>query len=328
MHSMVKAFPKMLESFQLPKETQDMCVRLREKELGGICVIGMGGSSIAGQYVQALLRESAPVPIINVHDSTLPAFIDNSWITIAVSYSGNTEETLLAHEEAKKRGCQTFAIASGGKLLSDNKVKSLITLPPDFQPRAAFPLVFSAVLHVVELLLGRELTDLSIVSEAVVEKEEQWESSPIAPKEMAKDFLERIPVFIGSGHLNPVAYRAKCQVNENAKALAFSSEFPEANHNEIESFNEDNDLSVLPLLLRSVFEEERLNKRFDITTKIYEDEGFTPIRLSMRSNSKIEEAMFMTYYLDRVSVELAALREVDPTSVDKISKLKQDLGES
>ena len=328
MDSMVKAFPKLLGTIQLPEEILDTSIKLRENEFGGICVIGMGGSSIAGQYVQALLRESTTVPIINIHDSTLPGYVDKSWVTIAVSYSGNTEETLMSHEEAKKRGCQTFVIASGGKLLADKKVKSKITLPPNYQPRAAFPLIFPAVLHIVELLLGNEPTDFQLVCETLLEKEEQWEASPIAPQEMAKDFVDRIPVFIGSMHLSPVAYRAKCQVNENAKAMAFSSEIPEANHNEIESFYVDNDLSILPLFLRSVFEEERLKQRFDITAEIYEDEEFTPIRLSIRSSSKIEEAMLMTYYLDRVSVELAILRGVNPTSVDKITKLKLELGES
>lgn len=325
MHSMVKAFPEMLVSIQIPKETRDLCVKLREVGLRGICVIGMGGSSIAGQYIQALLRESATVPIINVHDSNLPAYVDNSWVTIAVSYSGNTEETLASHEEAKKRGCQTFVIASGGKLISDDKIMSCITLPSDYQPRAAFPLIFSAVLHLVECLIGRELTDLSMIRETLTKKVTQWEASSMAPKVMAEDFLYSVPVFIGSRHLSPVAYRAKCQINENAKAIAFSSEIPEANHNEIESFHGENDHSVLPVFLRSVFEGERLMQRFDITTEIYEEEGFRPIRISIGSSSRIEEALLMTYYLDMVSVELADLRGVNPISVDRIMKLKSSL---
>lgn len=328
MQSMVKAFPKLLESIQLPKKIQETCIKLRDDGPVGICIIGMGGSSIAGQYVQALLQETATIPIINVHDSFLPAYVMKGWITIAVSYSGNTEETLQSHQEAKKRGCRTLVISSGGKLLSDNERSSKISIPAKFQPRAAFPLMFAAVLKAVELMLGREATDLKAISETLSEKEEQWEASPIAPKEMAKDFQYRIPVFIGARHLTPVAYRAKCQINENAKAPAFSSEIPEANHNEIESFSGENDNDTLPIFLRSVFEEDRLNQRFDITTDIYEDEGFTPIRLSIKSSSRIEEALLMTFYLDRVSVELAALREVDPTSVDKITKLKSELGES
>ena len=322
MHSMVKAFPKMLETIQLPKETQDMCIKLRDNELEGICVIGMGGSSIAGQYVQALHRESATIPIINIHDSTIPTYVDKNWVTIAVSYSGNTEETLLSHEEAKKRGCHSFVIASGGKLRSEDNIKTSIALPINYQPRAAFPLMFSTILHAVECLTGSEMTDLKVISETLRKKQTQWEGSA---KNMAEDFQYIIPVFIGSRHLNPVAYRAKCQVNENAKAIAFSSEIPEANHNEIESFVGENEHEILPVFLRSNFESDRMKQRLDITAKIYEDEGFAPLRLSIKSDSKIEEMLMMTFYLDMVSVELADLRGVNPISVDKIMKLKSSL---
>jgi glucose/mannose-6-phosphate isomerase len=290
--------------------------------------MGMGGSSIAGQYVQALFRETAILPIVTIHDSILPAYVDKRWVTIAVSYSGNTEETLLVHGEAKTRGCRTFVIASGGKLLSDNESKSCIALPPDFQPRAAFPLIFSAVLHLVECLLGKEMTDLSLISDTLMKKGTEWETSSMAHASMAIDFLGGLPVFIGADYLSPVAYRAKCQINENAKAMAYSSELPEANHNEIESFSGDNDHSILPVFLRSAFERKRLKQRFDITTEIYEEEGFTPIKINISSSSRVEEALLLTYFLDLVSVELADIRSVNPISVDKIAKLKLELSKT
>jgi glucose/mannose-6-phosphate isomerase len=144
---------------------------------------------------------------------------------------------------------------------------------------------------------------------------------------MANDILMMTPVFIGARHLISVAYRAKCQFNENAKVMAFSSEIPESNHNEIESFNELNDQTVLPLFLKSAFLDERTSQRFEISSEIYEGEGFFPIRISMKSDSEIEEMLLMTFYLDMVSVELAHLREVDPLTVKKISMLKNRLGE-
>jgi glucose/mannose-6-phosphate isomerase len=108
--------------------------------------------------------------------------------------------------------------------------------------------------------------------------------------------------------------------------MAFSSEIPESNHNEIESFSETNDQTILPLFLHSAFVEDRLSKRFDIVSEIYEEEGFSPIRLSMKSDSKVAVMLMMTFYLDMVSIELAKLRGFDPISVDKISKLKEELG--
>lgn len=326
MDSMVRAFPKLLGSVEISKEIQNLCTTLGEEKPSGICIIGMGGSAIAGYYVQGLLNEIAQLPILTVNDSVPPKFVDESWVILAVSYSGNTEETLLAFQECVKRGCRIISICSGGILGSQKDSHGTVSLPDGFQPRAAFPILFSAVLQIVECILGIDKTDLKKIVGVISTKLEAWEASPLAPKSMANDLLVMTPILIGSRHLNPVAYRAKCQFNENAKVMAFSSEIPESNHNEIESFNESNDQTILPLFLRSRFVEERILQRFDLVSEIYEEEGFTPLSLSMKGDSKLDEMLLMTFYLDMVSVELAGLLGVDPLVVDKISTLKNKLG--
>ncbi len=326
MQSMVASFPRLLSSVKVNEEIQDLCMQLGDEGLGGLCFIGMGGSAIASLYIQALFHEISSLPIIVVRDSILPSFVENNWVTVAVSYSGNTEETITAFEEAVKRGCHSFVISSGGKLLSKSEPLGKIEIPSGYQPRAAFPLIFSAILQIVECLLGLENTDLKKIGDILSKKYNAWKSSPLAPQEMAQDLLGIVPLFIGARHLTPVAYRAKCQINENAKAMAFNSEIPESNHNEVESLNRDNDFPILPLMLRSNYEEKRISQRFEIVSKIYEVEGFSPLRLSMKCDSKIDEMLLMTFYLDLVSIELAVLRGVDPNTVEKISKLKDELG--
>jgi hypothetical protein len=110
--------------------------------------------------------------------------------------------------------------------------------------------------------------------------------------------------------------------------MAFFSAIPESNHNEIESFVAENEFNILPVFLRSSYEGERIKQRMDITTSLYEEEGYSPIRLSMKSSNKTEEMLALTFYLDLVSVELAQVREVNPLSVEKIAKLKSNLKDS
>ncbi|MHA2425466.1 MAG: bifunctional phosphoglucose/phosphomannose isomerase [Candidatus Thorarchaeota archaeon] len=325
MHSMVKSFPDLLTRVKIDQETQDICIRIGDEGLGGVSILGMGGSAIAGLYVQALLRDSAVIPILVNQEYSLPAYLDSRWATIAVSYSGNTEETLAAYANAEERNCQTFTIASGGKLSSKDNSLSRIEVPKGFQPRAAFPMLFSSVLNLVEYLMGLKPTNLDKIGKALSKKVAKWEASSLPPKVMAQDFAGSVPIFIGSEHLIPVAYRAKCQINENAKTMAFFSEIPEANHNEIESFIADNEFNILPVFLRSAYEDERIESRLDITTTLYEEEGYSPIRLSIGSSNRTEEMLALTLYLDLVSVELANIREVDPVSVDQISRLKKEL---
>ena len=326
MYSMVKRFPDLLTEVKINRDIQDICIRFHDEGLSGISILGMGGSAIAGLYVQALLRESSKIPIVTNREYLLPAYVDSNWATIAVSYSGNTEETLAAYDEASSRDSHMFTIASGGSLLERSDSVGEIKIPSGYQPRAAFPLIFSSVLSLVEFLTGLDQTKLKDIGSVLSEKVGKWETSSLTPRVMAEDFSGNVPVFISSGHLVPVAYRAKTQINENSKAMAFYSEIPESNHNELESFVGENEFNILPVFLRSSYEDDRINKRMDITTSLYEEEGYSPIRLSIGSSNMIEEMLALTFYLDLVSVELAHLREVDPVSVDRISKLKEKLG--
>jgi len=137
--------------------------------------------------------------------------------------------------------------------------------------------------------------------------------------------MGQIPLFIGARHLIPVAYRAKCQINENSKALAFHSELPEANHNEIESFAFTHSCKIVPIFLRSAFESEVLSRRFDATHEIYKEMGLDVINLAIGGETKLEEMLCFTQFLDMVSVEYADLLGANPVSVEKITDLKQKL---
>ena len=322
---MVKDFPKLLTMVHLDQTTQDTCKKLSADVLNGILITGMGGSAIAGLYVQGLLRETAPVPILVNQDYKLPECVDSKWVTIAVSYSGNTEETLAAFDEAIKRRSTPFVIGSGGQLHQRKKAAGKISLPKDYQPRAVFPSIFSPLLNLVECLIGSEPTQLDSIGKNLEDRAEKWVESDLSPMNMAKDLRNMIPLFIGSRQLIPVAYRAKCQINENAKTMAFFNKIPEANHNEIEGFVSDYSSEIIPIFLRSSYEDNRIRQRLDITASIYENEGYSPIRLSMQSSNIVEEMLAMTFYLDWVSTELAGLRGVDSVSVERISQLKERL---
>ncbi|MFX1579247.1 MAG: bifunctional phosphoglucose/phosphomannose isomerase [Promethearchaeota archaeon] len=325
MYNMIMKFPELLTTVMINQETQDTCIRLGDEGIDGILIVGMGGSAISGLYVQGLLHATSTIPIVVNRDYTLPAYVDSRWVTIAISYSGNTEETLTAYESAIDRDCPTFILTSGGQLSKKENTLGKIMLPSNYQPRAVFPAIFSTVLNLVENLLGKMPSALDTIGNNISEMVKKWEGSSLSPKVMAQDLSETVPIFIGARHLIPVAYRAKCQINENAKGLAFYSVLPEANHNEIEGFVKGYSFDFTPIFLRSSYEDKRISQRFDITSSIYENEGYTPIRLSVRSSNIVEEMLAMTFYLDWMSTELAEIKGVDPTSVERISTLKERL---
>ncbi len=324
MKNLVNHFPQLLSTLQIESSILDAAREFHKDGLNGICFLGMGGSSIAGNYARALLSKESKIPISVTRDYLLPTYVDDKWVVIAISYSGNTEETLSSLSMANEIGSRIILMTSGGKMAQESK-HPIIQLPEGLQPRAALPLIFSAVLPVVESLAGLKITYFQYLEEVLVNKSNTWNEWLSTPQEIAESFIGKTPIFIGSRHLAPVAYRAKCQINENSKALAFHSELPESNHNEIESFVKTNGCSILPVFLRSGLEPTKINRRFDVTYEMYHEMGLNPINLSASGDTRLEEMLVLTHFLDMVSVELAELCDIDPVSVEKIKELKHRL---
>ena len=144
-------------------------------------------------------------------------------------------------------------------------------------------------------------------------------------KALALRLKTTVPILYAAPPFTAVARRWQTQLNENAKVLAFSSTFPEADHNELVGWVEDpRARSYRPIILRDADEPPELKRQLDITTSL------------MSKRTKVEEVrddgpsllsrMLGTLYLgDYVSLYLAALRGVDPLPLKPIETLKAKL---
>ncbi len=328
MKSLVTGFPALLRALQ---PADDFLLEAQEtgaSGLRGICLIGMGGSSISGALTRGLLQMASLIPIISVRGYSIPTCVREDWASVVVSYSGNTEETLSAFEQASAAKSIVFAITSGGLLQERSLKNPLQELPTGIQPRAALPLIFSIMQPLVESLTGLKRSDLYSASLDLERMAKGWNSIGNAPSDVASTLHNSVPLFIGAGHLAPVAYRAKCQINENAKTLAFSLEVPELNHNEVEAFGEYSDHKVVPVFLRSQWESARITRRIDKTSDILSEKGVEPIHMNLETESELVEALAQIHFMDMVSVELAQIRGVDSLAVPTISDLKKRLDSS
>lgn len=326
MDSLVDSFFDLLVRKKLQGGIKEIAEELAAPRIEGVCTVGMGGSSIVGQIGIALLQDSSPVPLTFVRDYQLPMFVDEKWAVICVSYSGTTEETLSAYKTADARGCELFSITTGRKLGSISDPRRTHILPKGIQPRAALPMILAAVFPLMQCLLGQEPVNLDPLVKKLKVNRKRMLRRLRKPEELAKIIDNKMPAFIGWRHLVPIAYRAKTQINENAKAPAYSLELPEANHNEIEAVSAYTSQSILPILLRSRYEDSQTESRFQATAKILRGEGINVETIRANGNSKLEEALLIIQYLDEVSVKLAHIRGVNPMTVPQISLLKDILG--
>ncbi len=325
MRSMVAAFPQLLSAGKLEESLEEKASEAFQHGIKGLCLCGIGGSAIAGEISRSLVIDESPVPILMARDYSIPKAVGRDWAVIVTSYSGDTEETLSSFDEAMARKATVFSITTGGELGRRAKAGTIHLIAEGLQPRAALPLVFRGLHTLVETALGLTETDFDTISRRLSRFAKSWGKTVESPDKLARMLGNSIPLFAGWKHLGAVAYRAKFQICENAKGVAMWCEMPEASHNEIEASASYLDHSVVPVFLRSKYEEKRTARRFDLVSDVYSDAGCKPLHIMVESDSRVEEALSMAHYLDTVSVELADFRGVDSLHVNKIAELKARL---
>src|SRR5918994_1723193 len=73
---------------------------LGEEVLDNVLVLGMGGSGMAGDVLAAIAAPFVSVPMLVAKGYAPPSFVGPGTLCFAVSYSGNTEETVEAAQAA------------------------------------------------------------------------------------------------------------------------------------------------------------------------------------------------------------------------------------
>jgi hypothetical protein len=119
-----------------------------------VLVCGMGGSAIGGDYLRALFEEYGDLPVQVIRDYHLPNSTDAHTLVFAVSYSGNTEETLACYAQARAREAMILALSSGGDLKQRADADGLFHLqvPGGQPPRTALGYLFVPLMRLSERL--------------------------------------------------------------------------------------------------------------------------------------------------------------------------------
>jgi len=296
---------------------------------------GMGGSAIGGDLVRSLVERECPVPFIVDRNYLLPGFVGPGTLVIASSYSGNTEETLTTSEKALEAGAFVVALTTNGKLAewAQRKNVPLIRFSYQSQPRAAIGYSFSLVLGIFQAL-GWIDDRTSQMDEAIhVMNRLQQEIHVNVPtaqnraKQVADWLHGGIAVVYGADYLSEVARRWKGQFNENAKAWAFFEQMPELNHNAVLGYTSPEALRsrMRVILLRSSLDHQHNQWRFDVTARILKNSGVPAEEVHARGESPIAHMLSAIHFGDYVSYYLSMLYENNPTPVDTITYLKEQL---
>ena len=309
---------------------------LKGKDFKGLAMLGLGGSGFSGDMIKALTADEIKIPVEVVKGYDLPAFVGKGWLVMPVSYSGNTEETISAAKQAAERGADMLIECSGGKLegLAQESGYSLIKIPPGLQPRGAIGYLFYpaylalGALGLINIEEDDEKEALELIRDKSVLFNRNTPARENPAKKLAAAIADSLPIIYGSeGICTALAYRLKCEINENGKTPCWWHNFPELNHNETVGWERLAGITTKfsVIIFRNPDESPKMKARIEVIKGQIKENVGKVIEIPVEGRSKLARALSTMYLGDIASVYHALLTGVDPTPVVKIESLKKEL---
>ena len=298
-----------------------------------ILIVGMGGSGVAGDVLKLILNKHTNIDVevrktynlTKNHSSTRP-------FCLFISYSGNTEETVSAVKDAINENLEWSVISSGGELLelATKYNKNFVKVPTGLQPRAAFGLMTKAVINFLPNSIKSNFLNASEDAGNYLNNLIEDVSNEVF--DISKNIANQIGtktavIYAGSELTYLVAQRWKTQINENSKSKAYVGFMPEIHHNEILSWEADQEGSknnFILILLRGN-DHKKIDNRFEITKELIGSKVDILDVRNISSENLIKDLLHLVVIGDLVSVELANQLKIDPFNIDAIENLKKKL---
>lgn len=300
----------------------------------GLLFSGMGFSGFCADLVRDAATRALDIPFTIVKHYQYPHHIKRGWHCLAVSYSGETEETLSIAQEAVRRGVEVSAFSTGGRLAQ--LAKRNILQPKGYQPRAAFAHAWFSVLGFLEGsgILGEPVP----VQEAVAAvREVDAACGPEVPEadneamQLARKLVDHLPQIYATPSFFGVGEHFRGSLNENAKKIADVDLVPESNHNDLSGWGGDVKHRGLfaVLCLSHANQRPEMRKRLAFMEERYRGWGVPWHNKTFNAiegfREHVVEQARAVQFLDYTSVYVAALRGQDPADIRDIKALKEFL---
>ncbi len=318
------------------KETQKINLSEDIDEIREVVISGMGGSAFGGRVVRSAFLEDklvAPVEIADRYE--LPNYADEKTLVICTSYSGNTEEILAVYKEAKSRGCPLICVSTDGKLAELSKidqVSNYIFNPkdnPSKAPRTALGYNIGAVVGILSKfkLLNFSLEDADRTYKYMESFIKLISNNDKMSRQVAQEFLGRIPVFVSAEHLTSASHILRNFLNETSKHTAFVQEIPEMNHHFLDGlmYPKKNKDDLLFVYINSDLYSKQNKKRMKATRVITKKYGIADISMSLGAKDKFNEIWELLIIGCTASFYLSKIHGVNPSSNEMVDLLKSKL---
>ncbi len=319
MEEAIKNFHKQFEYEPIIRNSE----KLKEK-YDHFILCGMGGSHLAA----GIIKMQIPGIELYVHkDYDLPPYDDDFFkksLLIASSHSGNTEEVLSFLRAGIEKGYDVAVITTSGKLFEiavSQQLPHIVIPDGGLEPRSALgfsSLALAKILRNDELLKQLKEAGKSIKPDILKEE----------GRSLANVISNKTPIIYSSNQNLAIVYNWKIKFNETGKIASFYNLFPELNHNEMQGFDDEENSSKFHFIfLHDKTDHERIEKRMVVTSKIFEEKGFSVSNLELVGQNTLEKIFNSLLIADWTALEIAKSNAKNPQSVLMIEDFKQRLNQ-
>src|SRR3989344_684533 len=273
-------------------------------DFDNVVVGGMGGSALPAR---ALFYLDPTYPIWLHNDYGFPEKVAGEPLFVAISYSGNTTETLSFANEVLSKGRKLAVITSGGKLLELARANNLpfVEVPVGLQPRDSVLYMLKGLLTLVQ---KRDILDeLAAVNLAEIEANSNLQSS-----EIANALADTIAIVYTSRENAVLGYIWKILLNETAKMPAFCNCFPELTHNEMQGLV--NQSAVRILLVEDVADNEGVKNEMEVFGHVSLNNGLKVSEYSL-AGSRVSKLLQTLVTARDVAHKIAMIKGVEADEV-------------
>ena len=332
------AFPEQLaRALDVSRRAADGVVLPQHEDIANIVLVGAGAAGQAGALVLEAVGPTIPVPIVVHRGYGVPNFVDESTLVVAISFDGETSETLEAAQDALVDGATVVCVSGGGELQAWALANDLVHLPvmPDAPvERAAIGSLAVPVLVLLDrvgMYPGAEAWIDAAIAQATVRRNELITESNFA-RRLARQLGRAFPIIYGgNGPGGAAAEFWKAQFNQNAKVAAFSNQVPELTHDEIAGWGQDGDVTrqiFQVFMLRHDFEHPQVSSRLAAVEEVLVEVVGAVHVVEATGDGLLAQLFDLELIGQFVSLHAAVEQSIDPGPVPIVSEIASRVGDS
>ena len=322
MHEVYEEWPNIARTF-FDKKFE----KIKISNINHIVFVGMGGSGALGDIFSSILSKTN-MHIRVVKGYNLPKTVNENTLVVAISISGNTDETNTVLENANKLNCKLIAFSSGGKMekFCNDKNIEFRKIKKFHSPRASFPSFLFSILNVLSPIIPIQEKDIQETLNKLEDIKKQISTENISENNIAISLaqsISNIPLIYYPWGLESVAIRFKNSLQENAKSHAIIEDIVESCHNGVVAWEKKS--TVKPIMIRGNDDHFRTTEKYKILSEYFDGEKIDYKQVFSGNGNILTKIISLIYILDYVTIYKSILEGIDPTPVKTIEYIKNKI---